>query len=350
VPGEAAAASQGAKGSHVPVVPLSVLDGGVHAGEDPPPYAAPPAVPRPRAHRAAEEGAAEEGGIEEGVGLTALMVAAARAIETGRPDALARDEYAAHFVRAAPARAHWPVRPQDVPGLDADPLWGRLGRYFALRTRVFDDHLLRRAQAGTRQVVLLGAGLDTRAYRLDWPAGSTVYELDRPGVLAFKQRTLDALAARPRARRVTIPTDLRLDWTAALLAAGFDPAAPTAWLAEGLLLYLPPAAERHLVRTVHDHSAPGSALAWEAKLGVEAEAVRTSPVYTAARDRIGVDLLALFDPEPRPDSAADLAALGWTTAVRTPYDFSRRFGRGPLPEPDDALAANRWTFAGLPER
>nr|MDT0524867.1 class I SAM-dependent methyltransferase [Streptomyces sp. DSM 41633] len=104
--------------------------------------------------------AQQDRGVAGGVGLTALLVAAARAVETHRPDALARDPYAEHFVRAARASALWPVRPEEVPGGEADPLWGRLGRYFGLRTRVLDDHLLRQAYGGVRQVVLLGAGLD----------------------------------------------------------------------------------------------------------------------------------------------------------------------------------------------
>ncbi|AJE81491.1 methyltransferase [Streptomyces albus] len=286
-------------------------------------------------------------GVDSGVGLTALLVAAARAIETERPDALARDEYAAHFVRAVGACAGWPVHPDQVPDGEADPLWGRLARYFGLRTRVFDDHLLRAADRGTRQVVLLGAGLDTRALRLPWPGDCTVYELDQDAVLAFKRRTLAdaAPAERPRARRVAVPVDLRQDWAPSLTAAGFDPGRPTAWLAEGLLLYLPAAAERRLIAAVDALSAPGSSLAYEVKLGVEPAAVRAAPVYRAARTRIGVDLLALFDPQPRPDSAADLAARGWLPGVRTPFDFSRHLGRGPLPEPEDALAANRWVFA-----
>ncbi|PCG87516.1 hypothetical protein CIB93_03545 [Streptomyces sp. WZ.A104] len=115
------------------------------------------------------------------------MVAAARAVETHRPDALARDVYAEHLVRAArpsarwPARpsARWPVRPDQVPDGDADPLWGRLGRYFGLRTRVLDDFPLRQTYGGVRQAVLLGAGLDTRALRLDWPSGCTVFEVDQ---------------------------------------------------------------------------------------------------------------------------------------------------------------------------
>ncbi|WP_055551903.1 class I SAM-dependent methyltransferase [Streptomyces sp. NBRC 110028] len=288
-------------------------------------------------------------GVAGGVGRTALMVAAARAIEAHRPDALARDPYAEHFVRAAGrAAAHWPVRPEQVPGGDADPLWGRLGRYFGLRTRALDDFLLARARAGTRQVVLLGAGLDTRAYRLDWPPGRTVFEIDQGPVLAFKRGVLDGLGAAHRAERVTITADLRLDWAGALTAGGFDPAQPTAWLAEGLLLYLPRTAEQGLIDTVDGLSAAGSALAYEVKLGTESAAIRDSPVYSAARHRIGVDLLTLFDGEPRPDSAADLTARGWSTTVRTPFDFTRRYGRGPRPEPYDALAANRWVFAHRP--
>ncbi|MFE7486334.1 SAM-dependent methyltransferase [Kitasatospora sp. NPDC057541] len=290
-------------------------------------------------------------GVDGGVGRTALMVAAARAIESHRPGALARDPLAEHFVRAARASAHWPVHPRDVPGGGdggdgaEDPLWGRLGGYFALRTRTLDDHLLRAARLGARQVVLLGAGLDARAHRLDWPSGTTVFELDRARVLAFKQQVLDRIGARPAARRVPVACDLRVDWAGALTAAGFRPGEPSAWLAEGLLLYLPAAAERRLVATVDRLSAAGSSLAYEVKLGLESSVVRRNPVYLAARDRLGIDLLALFDDEPRPDTAADLTARGWSTVTRTPFDFTRHYGRGPRPEPDDALAANRWTFA-----
>jgi methyltransferase (TIGR00027 family) len=288
-------------------------------------------------------------GVEEGVGLTALMVAAARAIETHRDDALARDVYAEHFVRAARASADWPVRPQRVPDGDTDPLWGRLGRYFGLRTRVLDDFLLQQVRAGTRQVVLLGAGLDTRAYRLDWPPGCTVFELDHQDVLAFKDRVLDGLRVVPKAERITIRADLRLDWARTLTGAGFDPDAPTAWLAEGLLLYLSHAAECALIDAVDRLSAAGSALAYEVKLGTKSAAIRETPIYSAAR-RTGIDLLALFDKDPRPDSAANLAARGWRTSVHTAFDFTRRHGRGPCPEHDghDALADNRWIFATRP--
>ncbi|AEW99864.1 methyltransferase (plasmid) [Streptantibioticus cattleyicolor NRRL 8057 = DSM 46488] len=288
------------------------------------------------------------GGVEGGVGLTALLVAAARAIESHRPDSLVRDVYAEHFVRAAPASAGWPVGMEQVPDGDANPLWGRFARYFGLRTRVFDDFLLRSAQAGARQVVLLGAGLDSRAFRLDWPAGCVMFEIDREGVLAFKHEVLGGLSATARTARVPVPTDLRADWVGALADAGFDATVPSVWLAEGLLFYLPNAAERYLIDTVDRLAAAGSALAYEAKLEKDLLAYRDSPTYTATREQIGIDLLTLFSLEPRPDSAGDLAAKGWSTSVHTPFEFTRRYGRGPLPEPNDALAGNRWVFADKP--
>ncbi|OLF06866.1 SAM-dependent methyltransferase [Actinophytocola xinjiangensis] len=283
-----------------------------------------------------------------GVGLTALLVAAARAIETHRTDSLAQDHHAEHFVRAAHPCRTWPLHPHDIPGGDTNPLWGRLARYFGLRTRVLDDHLLHTTHHGARQIVLLGAGLDTRAYRLPWPPDCHVYEIDRPEVLTFKHHVLDRLHLTPHTTRTPISADLRTDWAPALTAAGFDPTTPCAWLAEGLLLYLPSAPERHLIDTVDRLSAPGSTLAYEIKTGWERPEVRASPVYSATLRQTGVDLLALFDREPRPDSAADLTTRGWTTTTHTPYDFTRHHGRGPLPEPHDALAANRWIFATKP--
>src|SRR6185312_4720729 len=140
-------------------------------------------------------------GVDGGVGVTALLVAAARAIETHRHDSLAQDHYAEHFVRTATASADWPVRIQQVPDGDANPLWGRFARYFGLRTRVYDDFLVQAARAGARQVVLLGAGLDSRAFRLDWPSGCVIFEIDREGVLAFKHKVLDTVAATPKATR-----------------------------------------------------------------------------------------------------------------------------------------------------
>ncbi|MYW10246.1 SAM-dependent methyltransferase [Streptomyces sp. SID2563] len=284
-------------------------------------------------------------GVDGGVGLTALLVAAARAIETHRRDSLARDMYAEHFVRAAPACDGWPVRIEEVPDGDGNALWGRFARYFGLRTRVLDDFVVRSVLTGARQVVLLGAGLDTRAFRLDWPSDCVFFEVDRAGVLAFKHQVLTELSAAPRVKRVLVPVDLRDDWVTALTASGFDPAAPSIWLAEGLLFYLPAAAETYLVDTVDLLATEGSALAFEAKLEADLLAYRDSAIYTATREQIGIDLLSLFDPGPRPDSAGRLAARGWSASTHTPFEFTRRHGRGPLPEPNDALEGNRWVFA-----
>ncbi|ALO13403.1 putative methyltransferase [Streptomyces venezuelae] len=289
-------------------------------------------------------------GLDGGVGLTALLVAAARAIETHRHDSLAQDDYAEHFVRAAPASADWPVRIEQVPDGDDNPLWGRFARYFGLRTRVLDDFLLRSVGTNVRQVVLLGAGLDTRAFRLDLPSDLVVYEIDRAGVLAFKQRVLTDLSAAPKVKRVAVPVDLRADWVTALTTAGFDPEVPSVWLAEGLLFYLPSAAETYLIDTVDRLTTGDSALAFEAKLEKDLLAYRDSSIYTATREQIGIDLLDLFDLGPRPDSAGDLTAKGWSTSMHTPFEFSRGHGRGPLPEPNDALEGNRWVFAHKPRR
>lgn len=287
-------------------------------------------------------------GVDGGVGLTALLVAAARAIETHRHDSLAQDPYAEHFVRAAPACADWPVRIEQVPDGDNNPLWGRFARYFGLRTRALDDFLRRSVGASARQVILLGAGLDTRAFRLDLPSDCVVFEIDRTGVLAFKQHVLTDLSAAPKVKRVPVPVDLRADWVSALTTAGFDPAAPSVWLAEGLLFYLPAPAETYLIDTVDRLATEGSALAFEAKLEKDLLVYRDSPIYTATREQTGIDLLHLFDKGPRPDSAGALRAKGWSASMHTPFDFTRRHGRGPLPEPNDALEGNRWVFAHKP--
>ncbi|MGA5499453.1 class I SAM-dependent methyltransferase [Streptomyces cinereoruber] len=287
-------------------------------------------------------------GVDGGVGLTALLVAAARAIETHRHDSLAQDIYAEHFVRAAPACADWPVRIEQVPDGDGDPLWGRFARYFGLRTRVLDDFLIEAVGTPARQVVLLGAGLDTRAFRLHWPSDVVVFEIDRAGVLAFKEQVLTDLSAAPTVKRVSVPVDLRADWVTALTTAGFDPAAPSVWLAEGLLFYLPGPVETYLVDMVDRLTTGGSALAFEAKLEKDLLAYRDSAIYTATRERIGIDLLRLFDPGPRPDSTGALTAKGWSTSMHTPFEFTHRHGRGPLPEPNDALEGNRWAFAHKP--
>ena len=130
----------------------------------------------------------------------------------------------------------------------------------AVRTRFFDKFFSDAAKAGVRQAVILAAGLDTRAYRLPWPAGSVVYEVDQPQVIEFKTRTLAGLGAAPTADRRAVGVDLRDDWPAALRDSGFDTDRPTAWIAEGLLGYLPPDAQDRLFDNITTLSASGSRL------------------------------------------------------------------------------------------
>ena len=207
--------------------------------------------------------------IATSVGTTAVMVAAARADETDQPDPLIRDPYAKVLVTQA-GTGVWEKMLDDsllakVESIDpeAAAVFEHMRSYQAVRTHFFDAHFAGAVAAGIRQVVILASGLDSRAYRLDWPAGTTVYEIDQPKVLDYKSATLAAHGATPSADRHEVPIDLRQDWPAALVAAGFDPKAPTAWLAEGLLMYLPADAQDRLFTQITELSAPGSRIAAE---------------------------------------------------------------------------------------
>jgi methyltransferase (TIGR00027 family) len=280
--------------------------------------------------------------ITESVGATALGVAAARAVETARDDALIRDEFAYLLVATA--------GPQWAQMASSDPEWiaedeefralHEMSRdYQAVRTHYFDDFFHAAMRAGIRQVVILAAGLDSRAYRLQWPAGTTVFEIDQPKVLEYKTSTLDAHGAQPRARRVPVAVDLRNDWPAALADAGFDAAAPTAWLAEGLLPYLPAEAQDRLFQLVTAHSAAGSRIAVEAfsmDLTAQADHQRIARRERSARMRelsgidIDVDTLTYADGN-RADAAGWLADHGWRVdAVPSEVEMTR-LGR---PAPD----------------
>lgn len=200
--------------------------------------------------------------VPQGVGRTAIGVALVRAEESRRPDRLFDDPYAEAFVAAAPHAL--PTEHEASHDLAA---WGAEWAVHAtIRTRFFDDYLLAAGAAGCRQVVLLAAGLDTRALRLDWPEGTRVFELDLPDMLTFKERVLADHPSRPAAapcERTTVAVDLREDWPAALTGAGFDPSQPTAWLAEGLLIYLSASEVTTLLTRVGDLSVPGSQFSCE---------------------------------------------------------------------------------------
>src|ERR1700746_1662463 len=205
--------------------------------------------------------------LASSVGATATFVASGRAMATKDPRGLINDPYAEPLVRAVGLDLFTKM----IDGeLDLDAIENTTPERIqamvdgmAVRTKYFDDYFLNATGAGVKQVVILASGLDSRAYRLPWPAGTVVYEGDQPQVTEFKTRTLAGLGAAPTGARRVVAIDLRDDWPTALRAAGFDPAQPTAWSAEGLLGYLPPEAQDRLLDTITELSAPGSRLATE---------------------------------------------------------------------------------------
>lgn len=259
--------------------------------------------------------------IASGVGLTALVVAALRAVETDRDDALIHDPFAAEFVRLADTAKPLPVRLEDVARDEDRTLLGFAADGMALRTRYLDDHLV---ETGAPQVVILAAGLDTRAFRLAWPQGCTVFELDQAPVLEFKQEVLDQIGAQARCDRRTVAIDLRDDWAAALVAAGFDQSRPTAWLAEGLLPYLSPAEEEGLFDLVHKFSAVGSSIAvWAMAQDARGADQRLSSLYAT----FGVEMTSVTNTEPRRNIVEHLPSLGWTVTENTIAELAGRYRR-----------------------
>jgi methyltransferase (TIGR00027 family) len=203
-------------------------------------------------------------GPASSVGATATMVAASRAVASQGPDALLDDPLADPLVRAVGLDPFVRIIDGEIDFED-DPLFNLKARtqQITVRTRFFDNFFTGATNDGLRQAVILASGLDTRAYRLRWPAGTVVYEIDQPQVIAFKTDTLAGLGAVPTAERRAIAIDLREDWPTALADGGFDVTQPTAWSAEGLLPYLPPEAQDRLFDNITALSAPGSRLATE---------------------------------------------------------------------------------------
>jgi methyltransferase (TIGR00027 family) len=256
------------------------------------------------------------------VGATATMVAAARAIATKADDPLIDDRFAEPLVRAVGVDflTKWAAGDLASADIDDDESSWKLEQMpdaMAVRTRFFDSFFLEATRAGIRQAVILASGLDARAYRLDWPAGMTVFEVDQPQVITFKTATLAELGAEPTADRRAVAVDLRHNWPAALVDAGFDKSQPTAWIAEGLLGYLPPDAQDRLLDNISALSAEGSRLATEAipdMSHVDHEQARERMRKATEKWRAhGFDLefSELGYEGDRNDVAAYLEPLGW---------------------------------------
>lgn len=254
------------------------------------------------------------------VGATATMVAAARAAASKRAQPVVTDDFAEPLVRAVGLDAFTRLASGELDSEDLEEGFGfpRMVDTFAARARYFDDYFAAAGLAGLRQVVIVASGLDSRAYRLRWPIETTVYEIDQPEVIAFKTATLAGIGAAPTAELRTVGIDLREDWPTALQEAGFDPAQPTAWLAEGVLIgWLPPEAEVRLLDSIIPLSAEGSRFAADYGMvtGTSPEAQEQARRMTEGWRRQGLelDLTTLTYPGEHTDVAAHLHANGWET-------------------------------------
>lgn len=262
------------------------------------------------------------------VGATATLVAAGRARATNSPEPLIEDPFAEPLVRAVGIEflvkwATGELRASDVDEPEAG--WGlqRMTTDLVARTRYFDQFLTDATATGIRQAVILASGLDARGYRLPWPPGMAVFEIDQPDVLRFKAETLARLGAEPTAQLRMVPADLRDDWPVALLRSGFDPALPTAWIAEGLFGYLPPEAQDRLLDNVTGLSAPGSRMAIEAFVGsAELDSGRVQQIIRGAtrtwRDHgFDLDICSLNYLGARNEVSGYLANHGWQSTGTT---------------------------------
>jgi methyltransferase (TIGR00027 family) len=227
--------------------------------------------------------------------------------------------------------------------------------FMATRTAFFDEFFLGAADAGVRQVVILAAGLDARTWRLPWPDGTVVYELDQPKVLEFKSDTLRDHGAEPKAQLVNVPIDLRQDWPKALQQAGFDPSRPAAWSAEGLVRYLPAQAQDLLFERVHALSAVGSWLAsnvpaegFTAPERVQRQREEMRRMRAAAAKLVDVEITDFDDlwyAEERTPVDAWLREHGWDVSVATFEELMSRYGRDVPPGAEDAMPPTLYVSA-----
>lgn len=300
--------------------------------------------------------------ITESVGATALGVAASRAAETESENPLIRDPFARVFLDAAGDGVwNWFSAARLPPELlESEPdlalqMKSMVG-YMASRTAFFDSFFLDATTAGARQAVILAAGLDSRSWRLPWPDGTTVYELDQPRVLDFKASTLAEHGAQPACNRVAVPVDLRHDWPAALQQAGFDPSAPSVWSAEGLMPYLPAASQELLFERVQALTAIGSRVAVEA-LGPKFLDPELRAKRRARMDRVRA-LLADADPqrevpatdelwyfEEREDVGNWFGRHGWDVTVTPSLELMAGYGRKVPEQVADQVPGNLFVAA-----
>jgi methyltransferase (TIGR00027 family) len=286
--------------------------------------------------------------LASSVGATATMVAAARALASKAPEPLITDPYADPLVRAVGVGLFKQILDGEIPlGASTDPQSNptRMIDVLAVRTKFFDEFFRDAIAAGIRQAVILASGLDSRAYRLSWPPGTVVFEIDQQTVIDFKTATMSRLGATPGAEHRPVAVDLREDWPAALRANGFDETRPTAWIAEGLLAYLPPEAQDRLFDEITALSAKGSRVATEYHPeGAAAFADRNRVMAQHWKDHgFDLDLGALMYHGERKPASDYLAGHGWRVYTQTREELFAAYGRE-MPT-DDLSAPLRNTIA-----
>jgi len=249
------------------------------------------------------------------------MVAASRALAAQGPDPLIDDPFAEPLVRAVGITFFTDLVNGDVVVGSEDPEMDprKMAEQVTVRTRFFDDFFLDATGAGIRQAVILASGLDARAYRLPWPEGTVVFEVDQPQVIEFKTATMAELGATPAADHRTVAIDLRGDWMKALRDNGFDDGAPTAWIAEGLLVYLRPEAQDRLFDNIAALSAPSSRLATEfiPDLSPFSDGRSEKIKDRWRRHGVDLDLSDLIYHGQRSHVLEYLTQLGWLPAAQT---------------------------------
>jgi methyltransferase (TIGR00027 family) len=263
--------------------------------------------------------------LASSVGATATAVAARRAMASKGPNPLIDDPFAEPLVNAVGVDAFIRMMNGEIELTDDDPAFNpqRLAEGMAVRTRFFDTFFADAVAAGVRQTVILAAGLDTRAYRLPWPQGTVVYEVDQPQVIEFKTRTLADLGAAPAADRRAVAVDLRDDWPGALRDNGFDSERPTAWIAEGLLGYLPPEAQDRLFDNITALSSVGSRLGTGYVPDIRDRIAKRGQEISERWRRLGLNMNwadLVYDGE-RNDAVEYLTGRGWQTAVHTTLEL-----------------------------
>ncbi|MFF0488425.1 SAM-dependent methyltransferase [Nocardia sp. NPDC004068] len=286
--------------------------------------------------------------LASSVGTTATAAAAARAIATRQDPARIDDPFAAPLVRAVGIDLLTRLATGE---LAPDGLVEQIAIDTAkVRTGFYDEFFLSATRAGITQAVILASGLDSRAYRLPWPPGTVVYELDQPAVIEFKSRTLTSLGATPTADHHPVPADLRADWPTTLRATGFDPTLPTAWSAEGLLGYLPPEAQDRLLDTITHLSAPGSRIATENRPNPKpGEEDRTKQSLTRLSERwrehgFEADMGKVRYFGERNEAGAYLRGLGWVVKGRTVRELFAANALRSLADQDDDLRVGDLTY------